>query len=771
MIEAVRHRVYEFFKLSGELYFMKRKFSGFHLFMISIVILAFICGLAAKSPGLVINEFLASNDAVISDEDGDFSDWVEIYNADTEAVNLAGYALSDDPDQPLRWLFPYLILQPGDHLLVWASGKDRHVSDALHTSFKLDADGEYIGIFDPFGNLLDGLSFDPQQTDVSYGRYPDGAESWYFFTNPSPGVTNPEPDDTARVASPVITPPGGFFSSDVSVQITCPTPDAVIYYTLDDSDPDETSTMYTSPVALDVDPTTATMSVIRARAFKSGLNSSRIKSASFLFNSPHTLPVFSFVTDPDNLWDPDIGIIPNAEQSGRDWERPLSIQMFEPDGDEMFSLDTGVRLHGTYSRTLDKKSFRVYCRQEYGQDRLEYPLFPDIDVDSFKRFIIRNGGDPFSTCMRDTVLESHWRQYGGLTSANRYVVLYINGEYWGLYNLRERIDEYYVQDHFGIDDNDVNLMKADYWVWENESGKPQDWFDVYHYVEHNDLTSDTVYQEAVSHFDMDNFIDHCIWRIWGADVDWPHNNIYTFNSEITNGPWRQIMWDADWSFGGLPQIHIEHNTLAWALRSEPRPDLFNLDMEHLLWGTVLFRQFASNEKFRRRFISRYADLLNTAFAPRNVFPVINSNADLIRPEMARNYAKWGDGAGNVNMWEESVDYLRIFSWTRNQHCFRHVVEEFDMPGTGTLTIWPRLAGGKVRVNSVIPKHLPFGGVYFIGIPLELEALPEPGYHFGGWYGDITSKEPEIYIELPEGNITVYPKFLLDKVPASAFQLY
>ncbi|MDE2994563.1 MAG: chitobiase/beta-hexosaminidase C-terminal domain-containing protein, partial [Chloroflexota bacterium] len=381
----------------------------------------------ASTPGILITEVMAANTRTALDDQGGYSDWIELHNPTDVPIPLIGYTITDDPDTPAKWSLPAAALAPEAFLLVWASGLDRVAPDGWHASFRLSRAGDYVGLFGPDGQLVDEVTFGTQQADVSLGRLRTVFDQWVPFSFPTPGAANTTRHRlrAAPDAPPVeVTPGSGRFAELVTVHLYTPVPGSVVYYTLDGSDPTVDGQEYTAPLAV------TETTVLRAVALDDGVPVSTVTTATYLMGEEPGLPVVSLITDPAHLWDEEMGIHVNAERRGRAWERPVTVEWLSPEGEVGFSVSAGLRIHGSSSRVLPKKSFRLYFRGEYGPTELAYPLFGPEPGQTYDRLVLRSRGG-----VRDQLVRDLHGAMGQVAARGRWVVLYLNGAYWGLYNL------------------------------------------------------------------------------------------------------------------------------------------------------------------------------------------------------------------------------------------------------------------------------------------------------------------------------------------------
>ena len=350
---------------------------------------------------LRINEIVALNSSLAFDTDfGEFSDYIELYNASSVPVNLRGYSITDKPGNPSKWNFPDITLQPSQYLLIWADGRNKVPGDTafciyrnttinvseIHTNFSLSGDGEYVGIFDSDKNLIDEVYFGVQQHDVSYGRTPDNPNQWSYFADPTPGETNSPYNASSPVFSgnPIFSIDGGFFATTQQITLSSPNSNAVIRYTLDGTDP-----TFSSPVA--GEPITVFRNyTLKARVYETGKLPGKVIVQTYFIGESIDMPVVSITTNSDHLYDFDFGLFRN---SIKEREVPASIQYFDEHGKPQFAENAGIRIFGSTIYNLPQKPVSVRFRGKFGAANINYPLFNDRENQSFKSFNLRNGGN------------------------------------------------------------------------------------------------------------------------------------------------------------------------------------------------------------------------------------------------------------------------------------------------------------------------------------------------------------------------------------------
>ncbi|MBN1844101.1 MAG: CotH kinase family protein, partial [Sedimentisphaerales bacterium] len=570
--------------------------------------------LMVKYP-LVINEFMARNANTFADPQTEYDDWIEIFNLLDVPLDLAGMYLTDDLDNPTKWRFPLdrsdeTIIEANGYLIVWAD-QDEDDQPGLHAGFELDAtNGEDIGLFDTDGvTRIDGITFGAQTVDVSFGRDPDSSGNWVTLS-PTPEESNN--DSYLGLIEPVqFSHRHGFYDQEIQVMLSCATPDAEIRYTTTCAAPTAaTGTVYTPGQSITINQTTC----LRAGAFKSGWKSPPTGTQTYLYldrviaqngtpaGYPTTwqgyqadydmdpdivsdgtygpmlpaallsLPTMSIVTETDNLFNTSTGIYVNPTAEGVNWERPVSLELFSPDGSKDLQLDCGLRIQGGAFRRFDltlKKSFRLVFKTEYGTGKLRYPLFNyDKDAsDSFDTITLRAGAnDGYSWSpaylseqyTRDEFGRSLQRAAGNAGSHGTFVHLYLNGLYWGLYNAVERPDHSHSATYYGGDKEDWDAINSG----EVSNGSLTAWNTLRSKCSAG-LASNAAYQEIQGNnpdgspnpaypnlIDVPNYIDYMTINMWGGNGDWPHRNYWLcrLRTDQSSG-FKFYCWDYEGTMG------------------------------------------------------------------------------------------------------------------------------------------------------------------------------------------------------------------------------
>lgn len=771
--------------------------------------------LAAATPGraaaaVVINEFMASNSVSAADNFGKFEDWIELYNTGAQPVSLAGWTLSDDEADPFQWTFPDVQIAPGGFLLVWASGRD--IADAgepLHTNFSIAAEGEELLLSRPDGGLADFHPPTIVPRDISRGRLPDGTGDWVFFMDSTPGEPNAGTGYSEFLAPPAFSVAGGFHTEPVSLEFIVPQGKQV-RYTLDGSEPDESSTLYENPILIQSragepniisriksvgehhyweDPPEEVFmaTVVRARSFADGAHPSPVATHTYFVEEEiadqYTLTVVSIATDNENLFDEETGIyVPgvhydpdattpqgsnatgNFFQRGSEWERPASFELFEEDGSRGLVQDVGIRMHGGVSRSYPRKALRLYARplDKETDPHFDYRFFEDSPADEYSKILLRTGGQDWHYLLyRDSLTGAFLQDHTNLDfQYSRPAIVFINGEYWGIHYFRDRLDSDYLSHKYRLPADQFDMLTGRF--AEVQQGGRQHYEDMYSLITTGDVTNEGTYSQISSMMDVDNFIDYNIAQIYLGNQDWPHNNIdfwryqrgpgepEPLEASPDDGRWRWIIYDIDASMGLSWSGEVDEPTL------ERATDTSSGSHHPSMLSTLL-----ENTRFRNEFLTRLAGHLNTTFHPDTAVAAINSLHDKIAPQMPEHTERWY-WPRNVSIWERDAEIVRDYARERPGHLFANAADFFELPGTFTLELAVSDSeGGSIEVGhrTLQGAAFPWDGRYFRGVPLTVRALPAPGYRFAGWQGfeEKQSAELELLSETDQSIVALFEK--------------
>lgn len=761
------------------------------------------------SPPIYINEVMSDNVSTFAELGGGFYDWIELFNPNDNAVDLNGYALSDDEAVAGKWRFPSVFIPAQGHLVVFASDLNRTNAEAqLHTNFRLSSSGETLTLSDAALRLVDRFQFPSLAPDQSIGRVPDGSADFQFFAkaDATPGAENENVTAGPVLIPPTFSPEGGFFDGPVPVQISGAESNHIIRFTLDGSAPTPQSPILSSNLVL------TKSTVVRVLALNAQGHRSAPEARTYFVGVNHSLPIVSLATSPTNMafrngylygMGPSVlsaqnQVLQNYPYSGSyAWmnrEVEIAIEFYETNHTLGFRQRAGMKVFGGWgSRGYPQKSLALFARRSYGAGKFDHPIFPGLGVNEFESFVLRNSGNdnqsthqtpprpPISnfgptlsygsyfangtfTMMRDAMMQRLIEDDTPLdTQAYRPAVVYLNGEYWGMYNLREKTTEDYVISHHNLAPGSIDLIEGYGTV---NAGSGTVYSQMRTYVNGQNMALDTNYAHvAENYLDIDNFIDYHLAVIYFQNFD--IGNIKCWRPRLPRGRFRWIVYDQDYGFGLWPAAIYEP---AMARDYADYNNMFKFYTAGTgtssSWPnggaqTLLLRNLLKNARFKEQFIRRCADLLNTAFREDRVEQTIQDMAAVIRPEIGAHLQRWnwtsltnrGYGVPHKSeyqsftpeTWETNINVLLDFGRGRpaklRQDCIQHFLL---VGGLGTVELQVEPAGaGRIAFNSLTLDQLPWQGIYFGDITNTVRPLPNPGYRFVEWTtpGGTTNRNP------------------------------
>ncbi len=595
-------------------------------------VISFLKKFTSTSNGLVINEVMTFNDSYMVQNQGQYYDWIELKNDSKEPILLSDYYITISAKNPLRQQLPSVVLDPGDVYVVYASGENKYSTDIyFHCNFKLDFEYESLYLFKPdnLGGIdyIDGCVLKNIPYGYSYGR---GSDGWFvYIETPTPLDSNEDgylritDTPTPSVSSGVYNDSAPFF---VELQ-----GEGDIYYTVDGSIPTSDSFKYSSPIL--IDKTTS----IKTVSYKKNQVPSAVKTYSYVFNESHTVPVLCVTADPVLLWDEEVGmcsrgipdengVYPTDANIYQNIELSASAELFEPDG-TTFNINCGLKLFGQSNRTLDKKSFQLKFKQKYGESALYYPLFESRpEVSRYDTVVLRSGSQDYRRAMiRDELCTSLADGYMDMIAqAYKPCVLYINGEYYGLFFMREKIDEDWFSSLYNVDAESFSMIRGN---GEAILGDPNGYYSLLWCARNYDLSDQSKYEYMKTIMDVESFADFIISQAFFGNRD--SGNAKVYKSDLTDGKWRWILFDLDYGLADDVTYGL------W----------FMIDPEGTgymkKFNTDLINSLLKNNEFRDMFFTRFDYHLNNTFAEDRVTEKILELKALIEPEIRRNIDKWG----------------------------------------------------------------------------------------------------------------------------------
>ncbi len=567
---------------------------------------------------LMISEVMPANNRYLQQSDGKYYDWVEITNISSQSINLSGYTLSDDPDKPAAFSLPDKTLAPGEATLIICSGEPSLNGRYTHASFTLSYDECWVYLSDKEGKLVDYLRVFDVPYQASAGKIA-GQGGTYYFTKPTPGTQNGT--GVASIShTPAVSLAGGIYNDVQSLTVEL-TGNGEIHYTLDGSQPTMEDPVYTKPLTL------TKTTVIRAVSCEKGRLPSDVLTASYIINEHHTMPVISISAEDSALFGAN-GIYTNYTWNQ---EIPCNFTYLEPE--RQISVDCGLKLYGHTALQMPKKNFKVNFRGVYGADVLSFPIFGEDGPEIFDSLCIRAGQDNTRAIIRDEVFASLAQQMGDhvLVQKSKYCIVYVNGEYFGIFALKEAWNETYYSQNKGVSAESVEIVQA-------PVAYGSEIFQLRSFCIQNDLSIQENYDYVASKLDIESIIDWMIIQGYTANGDTQQNLRYIRSSENGNR-WQMAFYDLDWAF-------IEH---------APFSNMFEPGQPWQHKGITI--NLLENKGFRQQFIQRCSEMFHTVLSDENVIAEIDKFEAILDPEVKRDRQRW---LGSYNGWKSNIQSMRNF---------------------------------------------------------------------------------------------------------------
>ncbi len=684
---------------------------------------------------LILNEVSSRNATLYKEDNKDYVDFIELYNTSTTPINLSSWYVTDNKNVPTKWQFFPASLAGNSYVTIFADKENSFAwYDSLqHTNFNINVDGDTIYLANSAGVIIDSLAMPKLEVNESVGKATTTITSpTVIFSTCTPKTANGSVYFSSLAGTPVISTSGGFFTSTINVSATCPIGQQAVYTT------NSNTPNYTSPVLTGSIPISQTK-VLKVRCKGAGMALGNMKTETYFINENTTLPVISLSTDSINLWDfykgiwvggPDSLLYQGANYY-KGWRRYAKFEFFE-NGIKQFGKDVSINNDGGSSIVYPKHTLRInFNHTALGNNKLNYALFPNEkpSITSFKNIKLRNGGNVYGISYlnggggilyHDAIVQSFAKNLNKLgNAAYRPVIVYVNGAFWGLYEMRERQDEYFYATNYGAIEDSVKTYDRSGWAVDQYLR----WDSIINYVHTaTNNTSNAFYNNVNNYFDEYNVHDYFATETHFMNTDWQgayQNNIKIWRdiSVASDKKYRYTIYDFDYSFCNTYSENILNVLLNTAILSDQ---------------VKLFRSMMKNATYKKNFINRYADLINYYFQEDTVKNKYDLYNNQVQNEINRECARWT--TNDPSQWQSKFTAIKNCVDTRNTTARQQIDSLMvNSSGQSTITISVQPTGaGKIKISTITPEPLPWSGIYFNGNELPVQAIANTGYAFDHW---------------------------------------
>ena len=604
-----------------------------------------------------------------------------------------------------------------------------------HTTFKAEDQGGVLYMVSETG-ILDSVRYSAVPTGASWSR--DAAGNW-GFASPSPyGNTVGEVFAVQAQSNAVNVPPSGFYSSAITVSFPAGT-------RCEQGGAEPTANSPTVEQNLTINAT----AVLRCRAYVAGSYPSEEIIRTYVFESQPSIAALFVTTDPLSMFSPDTGLymtgngasMMDPKKGANFWsnrELPVYVELFEPGSPKTpaFGVMGDYKISGQYSRAKEKKSFSVTLREEYGDKRLKYPLFPDYpELKKFKAFSLRNfGNNSGDDYVRDRIGTSMTEGLGVDYQRGRYVVVYYNGKYYGVHDLRERNNEYYYETKYGLDASDIDLIDANN---DASAGSATDYKAMIEWLQSNELTSDANYQKIADQIDVDNYMNYMQAEMFVNNGDWPHNNMKKWRIASQKSKWKWFLYDVDFGFGAgyntqnsnvFSYVTNANGTNGMGMGMMPGMGGQQQTSGSISEHTILMIRLLQNEGFKNAFINRFCVLLSMNFSADRLVKRIDELQSQVQAEVARDAEFWNYDAASMS---SNLEKIKSFAQTRQQTIMSEMQQYFSLGETASVTLSAQ-GSGKIAVHNLPLDQSSMTVNFYSGVPVTVTAMPNAGAVFSGW---------------------------------------
>lgn len=675
------------------------------------LLLCFLCFKNLFSQKLTINEIVSKNTKTYLSLDSQSHDWIELYNNSSDTLELSNYFLSDKENHLLMWMLPNIKLNPFSHFIVFASGKNSIEKNQVHTNFQIKSEGEDLFLTNNKGEIIDFYPGVSLQENESFGRFPDGSLYTGILQDATPGQAN---DLIQKEYSHLsFSKEAGFYKEKFNLSIQCSFPNTTIRFTIDGSDPISSSFEYNDSIYINsksneenVHSEISTSDdwsppknqvfkghTIKAAAFFNEKRISDIYCKSYFIlpqSKNYSLPVVSLISDFNNFFDPDSGIYVkgnyfNFKKRGVEWERPTSLEYFDEKGALQFSQKAGIRINGNKSRTSPQKSLQLFAKEIYDKKKFEYAFFDNDCSSTFNRIKLRSasGSDWKFTMFKNELAQKISSNLDLELACSKPVLVFINGEYWGIHHLTEKINDDYFSDYFDIDKEEVNILSFDGVM---ESGNSDSYREMIRFISNNDLQKEENFLHVADQINLSNYIDYNCAEIFFSNKDWPNNNVRYWKPQ-NKSKWRWLFFDCDACMG------YEYYDILQDFTFEE-----NYSANFQSWSTFLLHNLLKNDSFKLAFRSRFEYLLNNDFSFANISKQIDEFVSVLDPEVNEHCDRWRTPENKAE-WLGAIEGLYSFASFRPQVMRQQLTQFFGKP----FTVFPNPARNEVNILINIDK--------------------------------------------------------------------
>ena len=692
---------------------------------------------------LVVNEIMQSNIDGIMDDLMEFPDsWVELYNNSDTPVDLAEYKLGSKKSASKAWQLPSQTVNAHGYVVIYCDKEE----NGLHTSFRLESDDAGSVYLFKGSTQVEKVDYNAMPApNIAYGRKTDGGSEWGYQATATPGATNCGTTYTDILGAPVFSSVGKVYTTNKNIKVTLSKPEGtpegtVIRYTLDGSEPTQSSTQYTSAMRVNSN------TVIRAKLFCDGYLSPISTTQSYIFlGRDFTIPVISIVTDDRYMNDATIGIIANNpnKDNKHDWRRPINFEYFD-NAETASALNQlcETRVAGGQSRENALKTLVVYANKRFGAKRLAYEFFPDQKpgLTEFKSLMLRNAGNDFGGLyMRDAIIQRVMGQNTDLDwQAWQPTAIFINGVYKGVLNIRERSNDDNVFSNYknnkgkGLEDIDmVEISQENSQMVEELKAGTLDNYNAFKAFYHESGHSMAEYENLM---DCYEFINLMAMNLYYGNLDFPGNNLVVWRPTADDGRWRWIAKDTDFGLG-LYGRSADYNTIAWI--NDPNYDSGNA-WANTAEATMLFRNLMADPDFKREFIDRCAIYMGDFLNESGTREIWDPMADLVKPELIQHRSlytwSWFGYETDIN---NEINNARNWLSQRTNNFYNHLKDFYNLGTLINMTVNKDVEDAVVQdipfyFNDVKLTKGRFDGKFFQNRSVVLKGEAANGRKVTGW---------------------------------------